>query len=139
MAPKRRADDPIAFLEKKNQAKRPSPLSQGVSVPDDHDQEHDDGARWDAGSGVETEDSSKAADRWQELKAAKTEEEEIERFKREQARAHTKPERDHNEALHEVRLRMLRARKGAREVTQKAAQKSALEVYPNTKQGKGKD
>ncbi|KAJ4347593.1 hypothetical protein N0V95_005287 [Ascochyta clinopodiicola] len=83
---------------------------------------HIGAASGDVVSKVEMEVDSEAKDRWRELKAAKTEEEEIERYKRQQARMHTKAEAAHNEELHKSRLRMIQARKAGREAEQKAAQ-----------------
>lgn len=139
MAPERRNDDPAAFLERKHKTKQPSPLSQGIHITDD---EHDDGTDRDTRSFVEAEDGSGAADRWQELKAAKTEEEEIQRFNREQTKALTKSEREHNVALHEVRMKRMQARKAGREAehkAQEAAKKVALNFNMSTKTNNGKD
>ncbi|KAF1363960.1 hypothetical protein EJ07DRAFT_152029 [Lizonia empirigonia] len=140
MDPKQRVDNPVDYLEKKRQFQRPSPLRQEVNASNYHDQEHTGAAGSDARSDIGTKDDPDTAGRWQELKAARTEEEEIERFRREQKKSRTEDERSHNEALHKVRLRMMRARKSGRPAERKASQiqgavkGSAPEVDQHTKQ-----
>ncbi|KAF9701401.1 hypothetical protein EKO04_000231 [Ascochyta lentis] len=118
---KRRANA-IASVEKKKQHKQPSPLQQEISALDDQNEGCIDATSSDAMSNVEMDDDDDAKVRWRELKAAKTEEEEIERYRRQQAGTHTKAEAEHNEDLHQVRLRRMRARKAGREAERKAAQ-----------------
>lgn len=122
MDPKQRVDNPVDYLEKKRQIQQLSPLRQEGNASNYHDQEHTGAAGSDARSDIETKDDSDTAGRWQELKAARTEEEEIERFRRAQKKARTEDERSHNEALHKVRLRMMHVRKSGRPAERKTAQ-----------------
>ncbi|KZM26658.1 uncharacterized protein EKO05_0008758 [Ascochyta rabiei] len=120
MGLKRRADV-IASVERKKRDKRLSPLHQEVGALDDQSRGHIVAAGSNVESDVKMEVNSEAKVRWRELKAAKTEREEIERFKRQQARTHTKAEAAHNEDLHKARLRMMRARKVGYEAEQETA------------------
>ena len=124
------ARDARVSIMRKKQNKRPSPLSQEFEASSSSDDGPSIATIGDVVSDAEMDnDNTEAMDRYQELKVAKTEEEEIERFSRQQARARTKSEATHNEDLHQIRLRMMRKRKAAREAERKAAQahESAME------------
>ncbi|KAF2633476.1 hypothetical protein BU25DRAFT_444214 [Macroventuria anomochaeta] len=128
---RRNSDDTIAsYKRKKKQDKRPSPMSQEDDAQCDHDESATGAASSndipDNVSNVETEDDSETAMRWKELKAAKTEEEEIKRYERLQTKPRTKAEAEHDEDLHKLRLRRMREREATHEAERKATQ--ALEA-----------
>lgn len=62
-----------------------------------------------------SDDTNRAALHWQELKAAKDEDAEIERYKKLQERPKTRAEAEHDADLHRVRMRMLKGKRTARE------------------------
>lgn len=108
---------------KTEQEKRPLPLSSETNDQDRSPtvtEEGDD--TLDNVSTMETEDDEEAALRWQELRAAMTEEDETRGYNELQTRNRTRTEAQHDENLHNVRLRRMRERRAARETESRAAQ-----------------
>ena len=127
-----------SYKQKRKRGKRSSPLSLKTDTPSDHNANLAGAAGSndipDNVSNMETEDDSEAVLRSQELRAARTEEEEIERHKKLQTRTRTKAEAEHDEDLHKLRLRRIRERQAARDTERRAVQpveaahKSAFEM-----------
>lgn len=85
-------------------------------------EQHEDTADQSTHDAEAKDHDLEAIDRSQDLRTARTEQEEVDRFKRQQAEHHNEAEASYNEALHVVRLRMMRLRKAARERERKAAE-----------------
>lgn len=115
----------VSYQRKTEQEKRPFPLSSETNDQDRSPtvtEEGDDNL--DNASIMETEDDEEAALRWQELRAAMTEEDEIRRYNELRTRNLTRTEAQHDEDLHNLRLRRMRERRIARETESRAAQAS---------------
>ncbi|KAH6642470.1 hypothetical protein C7974DRAFT_409025 [Boeremia exigua] len=109
----------ITSSERKTFQSRQSALQrQNIDAPGDSDTTVADIASLSDASNetaaVETS-GSEAESRWQELKAAKGEDQEIARYKDLQTKSRTKSEAEHDEILHELRLKSMRQRKAIRE------------------------